>query len=106
MNCFDFVHFLALAIHKVTLYSGGSRNFERGCYKLNKKKLKPAFECSRKVQLAMHKLLIVHHCTFHAFLAMLSGIVLLNTAHQSNSSIRWHNIMLDCLKTSGYMHFQ
>jgi len=77
MNCFEFVHFLAPAIHKVTLYSGGSRNFNRGCCKLKtKKKLQPAFECSRKVQLAVHKLLIIHHSEFHAFLEMLSGVIL------------------------------
>jgi len=39
MNCFDFVHFLAPpAIHKITLYSGGSRNFRRECCKLKTKK--------------------------------------------------------------------
>jgi len=38
MNCFDFVHFLTPAIHKITLYSGESRNFKRECCKLKTKK--------------------------------------------------------------------
>jgi len=38
MNCFDFIHFLAPAIHKITLYSGGSRIFKRGYCKLKTKK--------------------------------------------------------------------
>jgi len=80
MSCSAFVHFLT-----PTYVQGHnrSRNFKRGVVSRRPKKLQPVFECSRKVQLAMHKLYrlfiivnFIHFYKLFPFHARLGRVIL------------------------------